>query len=134
MNVKLTIIRKKASSLRELGQDVVEMKDVKTLHELLIEVSHYEFNQQNNQHQKQLNENDIHNLSNLGKVSFGVRYNLNQGNFEKAVQIMIQDYKDGLFRVFFNGRECLNLDENLEIQDENEVVFIRLIMMAGRLW
>lgn len=131
--MKLKIVKKKASSLKELGYEFVEIKDVTSLYELLVEVSHYEFNHQK-KHQDHLNENEIHDLSKLGKVTFGKRYNQNQVNFEKAVQTMIQDYKDGLFRVFFNGNECLELDGNLDVQDENEVVFIRLVMMAGRLW
>lgn len=133
MNVKLKIVKKKASSLRELGHECVEIKDVTSLYELFVEVSHYEFNQRKKR-QDDLSENEIQELSKLGKITFGENYNQNQDDFKKSVQTMIQDYKDGLVRVFFNGNECLDLDEKLGIQDENEVVFIRLVMMAGRLW
>ena len=48
--------------------------------------------------------------------------------------LLEQDFSDGLFRVFFNGEEYTNLTDVLDVQEENELVIIRLIMMAGRLW
>ena len=53
---------------------------------------------------------------------------------DKALEVMVQDFLDGLFRVFINGEEYKALDEKLKLQGENEVVFIRFVMMAGRLW
>ena len=53
---------------------------------------------------------------------------------EQAWDILEQDFSDGLFRVFFNGEEYTNLTDVLDVQEENELVIIRLIMMAGRLW
>lgn len=58
----------------------------------------------------------------------------NTGTLEHAVQVMIQDFEDGLFRVYLNGTECTDLKEHLGVKDEDEIVFIRFIMLAGRMW
>ena len=56
------------------------------------------------------------------------------GDVETAVQVMLQDFEDGLFRIYFNGEECLDLKGKLAVKDEDEVVLIRLVMLAGRMW
>lgn len=132
--MKVKIIKKKASSLRELGCESVTIKDVETLSELLIEISRYEYMRQNNLQEHVLLKSEIEDLAQMGKVTFGDKYNNNVIAFEKTIETMMQDFADGLFRVFFNGRECLELDEMLELKEENEVVLIRLVMLAGRLW
>ena len=47
---------------------------------------------------------------------------------------MLQDFHDGLIRVFINQREYCDLEEEITLLEENEVVLIQLVMMAGRLW
>lgn len=132
--MKLKIVKKKASSLRELGSETVTVKDALTLYELLKEVCRYEYDRQNNMRLQSLSKSEIDAFAQSGKISFGDKYNKNTTDFQKAVETMTGDLKDGLFRVFFNGSECLSLEEKLDIKDENEVVFIRLVMLAGRLW
>lgn len=132
--MKLKIIKKKVSSLKELGSEDIEIQDVSSFYDLLVEVSRYEFRLQHNMSEHILSQRQIDDLSYLGKITLGDKYNQEDGDFSKAVETMIQDYKDGIIRVFFNGKECLELDEKLEIKEENEVVFIRLVMLAGRLW
>lgn len=132
--MELKIVKKKASSLKEIGHEIIEINNVSTLYELLAEVSRYEWTCQQNMHEQILQDDEIKNLLHLGKMTFHDKYNQEKGDFDKSLETMIQDYKDGLFRVFFNGIECLSLDEKLDIQEENEVVFIRLVMLAGRLW
>lgn len=132
--MKVKIIKKKASSLRELGSESVTIKDAETLSELLIEISRYEYMRQNNLQEHVLLKSEIEDLAQMGKVTFGDKYNNNVIAFEKTIETMMQDFADGLFRVFFNERECMELDEKLELKEENEVVLIRLVMLAGRLW
>ena len=46
----------------------------------------------------------------------------------------VQGFEDGLFRVFLGDRELENLDEKVEFAEGNEITFIRLTMLAGRMW
>ena len=43
-------------------------------------------------------------------------------------------FQDGLFRVFLGDTELTELDEQLELQEGDTVTFIRLTMLAGRMW
>ena len=56
------------------------------------------------------------------------------GDIKAAVQVMLQDFEDGLFRVYLNGEECLDLKGKLAVKDEDEVVLLRFVMLAGRMW
>lgn len=81
-----------------------------------------------------LTDEDISYGESIGKIVFNISYNPNKYQVDKALEVMVQDFLDGLFRVFINGEEYKALDEKLKLQGENEVVFIRFVMMAGRLW
>jgi len=65
---------------------------------------------------------------------FFASYEENMGDIETAIRVMRQDFEDGLFRVYLNGKECLELKGRLEIKDEDEVVLLRFVMLAGRMW
>ena len=124
--MKFNIIKKKASSLKELGHETIELNDIQTLNDLLYSIK------QCNVQLKPHNKEEIQILSNLGKITFENYHE--QGDFNQALNTMIQDFKDGLFRVYLNENECTDLNESLSLKEENEVVFIKLVMLAGRLW
>lgn len=132
--MKIKLIKKKASSMKELSHEEIELDNIKTLKDLLIQMTIQEFYKQHTSKQKVLTQNDINEQAHLGKVTMGNLYNEEKEEITKAIDVMIQDYQDGLFRVYFNQKECLDLDEKLVFLDNNEVVIIKLMMMAGRLW
>lgn len=129
--MKFKIIKKKASSFKELGHEIIELNNISTLYDLLYAFTNYELNKQESH--TVYNQTKINNDAKYGKVTFE-KYNEQKDDFGKAMQTTIQDFKDGLYRVFINGNEYLNLNEKLDLLDENEVVFIKLVMLAGRLW
>lgn len=133
--MKLNIVKKKAASLRELGRETVEISEVSTLKELLNSLTAIEFQKQHQiQAAEVLDADDIQYQARLGRVSFGGHYNQERGNLEKAAQVMLQDFEDGLFRVYINQEECTDLEEPLKLRDGDEITFIRLVMLAGRMW
>ena len=81
-----------------------------------------------------LTDSQINSQASNGKVGFGNIYNENQPDLTEAIQTAIQAFEDGLFRVFVNNEEIEALDASLEIAEGDEVVFIRLTMLAGRMW
>ena len=109
----IKVKKRKAGSYRDLAFEEYKVGNVNTLGELLEEIVCIEL-------QKVKENKDLYNTKTYSK--------------EKAIEIMKQDFEDGLFRVFFNGSEYTAYEEKLEKQEENELVFIRLVMMAGRLW
>lgn len=81
-----------------------------------------------------LSEEQIEDMSQIGKIAFGIVYGEKKPDVQKAVETAIQGFEDGLFRVFLGDRELENLDEKVEFAEGNEITFIRLTMLAGRMW
>lgn len=133
--MKIQIIKRKAASLRELGREIAEIEKVSSLRELLTELTRYELGKQGmNREASVLQETDIQNQSKLGRVAFGISYNENKPDMDKAIETMVQDFEDGLFRVFINEKEYTELDGSVQITDGAEVALVRLVMLAGRMW
>ena len=80
-----------------------------------------------------LTTDDITNGEIIGKIGFGERKNENNQNPDEAVKNALQCFDDGIFRLFVNDVEY-GMDDELTIKDGDEVTFIRLTMLAGRLW
>ncbi len=110
-----------------------------TLRELIREIvinNVIQFNEKNN-------ENTIlHYLTNetlqeqivLGKVSFNERYNHDNQLLNKAIENALTSYEDGIYRVFINDTETSELDNTIDLKEGDVLTFIRLTMLAGRLW
>lgn len=118
--MQVDVVKRKAGSSRELAHRSYRIPDSKNLKELLYAVMMQELS----------SEPD---LSSPGKIAREV-YRKGSYSPQQAWEILQQDFADGLFRVFFNGREYTELAEELDVQKENELVIIKLVMMAGRMW
>ena len=81
-----------------------------------------------------LTEAEISEQSTVGKVGFGRLYSDKRADPEKAVEVALQGFEDGLFKVIVGEKEAAELDEPLDIQENELLTFIRLTFLAGRLW
>lgn len=81
-----------------------------------------------------LSEEQIEDMSQIGKIAFGIVYGGKKPDVQKAIETAVHGFEDGLFRVFLGDRELENLDEKVEFAEGNEITFIRLTMLAGRMW
>jgi len=81
-----------------------------------------------------LPEEEIAAQSTAGKVGFGRLYSDKKANPEKAVETAVQGFEDGLFRVLIGEKEANSLDTPLTINEGDNLTFIRLTFLAGRLW
>lgn len=118
--MKINVVKRKAASNRKLSHAVYDIPEVKDLRGLLYQIMLVELSARPE-------------LSSAGKIAYELSQERKYTK-EQAWDILEQDFSDGLFRVFFNGEEYTNLTDVLDMQEENELVIIRLIMMAGRLW
>lgn len=83
-----------------------------------------------------LSEENMQTMAEVGKIAFGDIYNDKEPDEEKAVQSAWQAYADGIVRVFIGGEEA-EYNENgtpLELKEGDEVTFVRLAMLAGRMF
>ena len=80
-----------------------------------------------------LTDEDIESGEITGKIGFGEKKDENNQNPDKAVKDALQSFSDGIFRLYVNDIEY-GMGDKLTIKDGDEVTFIRLTMLAGRLW
>ncbi|MBE6890150.1 MAG: hypothetical protein E7485_09075 [Ruminococcaceae bacterium] len=91
------------------------------------------YNARLNKEAKPLSEDDISAMSELGKIAFG----LSEGaaaDLGKATEDAILAFEDGLYRIFLGEQELTELDGSIELNENSSVTFIRLVMLAGRMW
>lgn len=118
--MRVNVVKRKAGSNRELSHAAYDIPDSGTLKELLYAVMTAELN----------SEPDV---SSPGKIAYET-HRKERYSAEQAWEILKQDFADGLFRVYFNRKEYTGLEQTLELGEENELVIVKLIMMAGRMW
>ncbi|GLC30196.1 hypothetical protein [Clostridium omnivorum] len=81
-----------------------------------------------------LTNSEIDEKLTVGKVSFGELNNENKQSLSKALEAAYLAYEDGIYRVFIGENEAGKLDETLELKDDDVLTFIKLTMLAGRMW
>ena len=83
-----------------------------------------------------LSEDTIETMAEIGKVAFGEIWNDKEADEEKAVQTAWLAYVDGIVRVFVNGEEAEYSEEGtpLTLKEGDEITFVRLAMLAGRMF
>lgn len=69
-----------------------------------------------------------------GKIAFGINYGEKAAAEKEAVKNALQCFEDGIVAVFADGVRLENLEEPLTIGEDSEVTFVRLTMLAGRMW
>lgn len=70
-----------------------------------------------------------------GKVAFGTDYNGKVQDLAAAVENAHQCFVDGIYRIFVNGEELEDaLDAPVLLKENDEITFVRLTMLAGRMW
>lgn len=67
-----------------------------------------------------------------GKVGFGAKYSGSKTSVEKAVDLAILAFEDGLFAVFLDDNEVKTLDSPILLTENSEVVFVRLAFLRGQ--
>ena len=81
-----------------------------------------------------LSNAQIDDMAQIGKIAFGIVYGEKAPGVGKSIETAVLGFQDGLFRVFLGDTELTELDEKLELQEGDTVTFIRLTMLAGRMW
>ncbi len=112
----------------------------KTVRELIIQtVTSYvaSFNErirEGENNAKPLSRNQITDMAQIGKIAFGINYGGKEQSLHKAVENALQSFEDGIYRVFLNNSELENLDDNIYLKENDSLTFIKLTMLAGRMW
>lgn len=83
---------------------------------------------------KPFSEAELKAMSEVGKIAFGELWGEKEADPDEAVSNALKAYEDGLFRIFIDEAEAGALNDSIEISDDSIVTFIKLTMLAGRLW
>ncbi len=83
-----------------------------------------------------LSEETMNSMAEIGKIAFGYIYNENDPDVDKAVATALLAYEDGMVRFFINGEDIEFKKEGtpINLSEGDEVTFVRLAMLAGRIW
>ncbi len=76
----------------------------------------------------------IENKAKLGKVSFNVNYGESSPDLQKAVDNALEAFEDGLVVIFADENKLESLDEAVDLNAIESLTFIKLTMLAGRMW
>ena len=107
---------------------------VRELIEAAVQTCVEAFRQRGTQGTQPLTEEQITQMEEIGKISFGVQYNENAADAGKAVSDALQAYEDGLVRIFIGQTQLGALESGIELHERDEVTFLRLTFLSGRMW
>ena len=57
-----------------------------------------------------------------------------KANLEKALDTAYLAFEDGLYCIFVNDEQTEKLEDSLNLKDGDVLTFIKLTMLAGRMW
>lgn len=81
-----------------------------------------------------LTREEIDDQAQVGKISFGVNHGEKAAELSRAQENAIQCFEDGIYRIFLDEKSLEDLDEEIQITKDSVFTFVRLTMLAGRMW
>jgi len=81
-----------------------------------------------------LTVDNIKEKSQEGKIGFGINYNRMRADTRESVLNALQSFNDGIFRVFVGEEELTSLGQPVYLNENDKLTFVRLTMLAGRMW
>lgn len=139
MTIKVTIkqLGKKRTKIRE-AEFVLENEPA-TVGQLIKEAVHtcvteYNIRVRNKENINVLDDEQISDMSEIGKIAFGINYGGKEADESEAVGTAIQAFKDGLVRIFKGEDELTELEQKIVLSENDVLTFIRLTMLAGRMF
>ncbi len=111
--------------------DYIVSDKIKNLEDLIINLCNIEIDKYEKNEFEVLSQEDINNMVNQGKVSFGFKYREDVIDREKAYENALLSFKDGLYRVFINDEEVEELNKEICLKENDTLALIRLTMMTG---
>ena len=114
-------------------------RDEMTVRELIEEtvkfcVSDYNKRKENGELLRALLPQEIDDKAAQGKISFGMVYGEKDADLKKATNDAVEAFADGVVAIFADERRLESLDEQLKLTEIQSLTFIKLAMLAGRMW
>ena len=81
-----------------------------------------------------LTKKEMEDQAQSGRIGLRVNYGEKKADLEEAGENAIQSFEDGIYRIFMDERPLEELDERIEVTEHTVFTFVRLVMLAGRMW
>lgn len=137
LNVNLKKIGKKQHSVQTVTYEIPgNPGNVRELIEAMVRTCVEQYNQRPEESGllSCLTKDEIEDSARTGKVGFGVNYGNKTADAGQAIDNAIQSFEDGIYRIFLDDRGLEALDEEITVKEESSLTFVRLTMLAGRMW
>jgi len=79
-------------------------------------------------------EEEMADMAAAGKIGFDFLKNDRTISQADAIETAIQSFEDGISALFIDGERYEDLDEALELDGTEILTFVKLAMLAGRMW
>ena len=81
-----------------------------------------------------LSAEQLADMESAGKVAFGLPFGGKTADPVQARETALLGFEDGLFRMFIDDTEIESAEQTVMLTQNSAVTFIRLTMLAGRMW
>jgi hypothetical protein len=98
----------------------------------LFHASSFEFEDEDKIHLPK--ENYLPILTDTGKVGFGAIYNHKKVNLVKAQETALQAFENGMYAIFYGDDQLETLHQEINLEENKPLTFIRLTFLAGSYW
>jgi len=135
--VNLKKIGKNKNSIEKV--EFVFNEDINTVSDLItatVKICVKEYNEKKEKSEllDNISKSEIEDMASSGKISFGVNYGEKDADLVAAIQNALQCFNDGIFRIFANNISLKKLDSKIVLKENDELTFVRLTMLSGRMW
>ena len=139
MEMKVNVKSVSGKRNRITAVSVTYSRDNMSVRELIEEtdyycVSEYNSRMENTELLSALLPAEIADKAAQGKISFGTIYGENRADLKKAQADALKAFSDGVVAVFADDRRLEDMEEILDLKHITSLTFIKLVMLAGRMW
>ena len=140
MQVRVNVKRigKRKNAIEARPYEIGEVRDVGALIAAFVTAEVTRFNARAEVGEtalRYLTNAEIADAATVGKIGFGTDYNGKLQDLTAAIENARQSFEDGIYRIFINGEEpASDLAAPVALAENDEVTFVRLTMLAGRMW
>ena len=138
VQVNVKRIGKRRNAIETRPYEIGEVRDVGELIAAFVTAEVARFNERATAGEtalRYLTSEEIADAATVGKIGFGTDYNGQVQDLTAAIENARQSFEDGIYRIFVNGAELEGpLDTPVTLHENDEITFVRLTMLAGRMW
>jgi len=81
-----------------------------------------------------LSNQKIEDMASSGKISFSLLEGNSKADEDSAIENALQSFEDGLVALFIDDTRYEDLKQSLSLSGNETLTFVKLTMLAGRMW